>query len=68
MPENMIFAPSETTDKQANGFWNEATGTWGNSDVATRYTDQQKETMALPASKGMDARWVKVAVTATRNG
>ena len=64
----MIFAPSETIDKQSDGFWNEATGTWGPLDVATRYTDQQKETTPLPASKGLDARWIKVAATANRNG
>lgn len=53
----VIYSPNESAVSDGAGFWSNEFG-WSMFDRATRFSQQETQTMSLPVSTGADAKWV----------
>lgn len=53
----VVYSPNESSLSDGAGFWSNEQG-WVDLDSATRFSELESVKLSLPASTGMDARWV----------
>lgn len=53
----VIYSPNESEAMNRAGFWSNEFG-WTTFDEATRFSQQDTQTVSLPDSTGTDARWM----------